>query len=262
MIFDIFRFSPGTTIIHRLDPRAKLLLSLVLSVAAILSPRLSVTIAIIGLSLLLWLIAGATWRQWMSLSILLLNTVIFISAVETFGTPPELGGAEFRGMDYFERFFNVDAWLYHVSVALRFVPPLISGLLTAITTDPMRMVAALRRWHLPEAVALMVSFALRQIPSLYDQFNLTVRAMQARGSPVGTWRGIPAIFRTITPVVIGTLRSAQTTSFSIESRGYGAAERTSFFDNRFGRLEAIFFAALGLTLWAIFTFVQVSIRGR
>jgi energy-coupling factor transport system permease protein len=131
-----------------------------------------------------------------------------------------------------------------------------AGLLTA-TTAPVALadgiedlLSPLKRLRFPaHEVAMMMTIALRFIPTLGEEAGKITKAQAARGadfSEGGPLRRACALVPVLVPLTVGAFRRADELADAMESRGYRGGEgRTRYRELRFRTRDAL---ALGITL--------------
>lgn len=120
-----------------------------------------------------------------------------------------------------------------------------AGLLTA-TTSPLALadgvedlLSPLKGLRLPvHEVAMMMSIALRFVPTLSDEAARIMKAQAARGaefSEGGPLKRARAMLPILVPLTVGAFRRADELAEAMESRGYNGSEgRTRYRELRFG----------------------------
>lgn len=124
-------------------------------------------------------------------------------------------------------------WPHPVSVALgvgaaymlRFVLVAAIAAHLVATTTPTRLSAALRAWHVPRPIAVMLGVMLRFFPVVANEARAVLDAMRLRGL-VGA-RGISrhplrAVERFVVPMVAASLRASEDLSAAAILRGLGS----------------------------------------
>ena len=61
---NLFQYVPGNSVIHRLNPVTKLLMAVVICIAAFLSGNLFYLAGLLVVDLLIGVIAGVAWKTW------------------------------------------------------------------------------------------------------------------------------------------------------------------------------------------------------
>ncbi len=134
-----------------------------------------------------------------------------------------------------------------------------AGLLTA-TTAPVALadgiedlLSPLKRVRFPaHEVAMMITIALRFIPTLHEEAQKITRAQAARGadfSEGGLLGRVRAMLPVLVPLTIGAFRRADELAEAMESRGYRGGEgRSRYRELRFRARDALALAAAVLVL--------------
>ncbi|HEY7346980.1 MAG TPA: energy-coupling factor transporter transmembrane component T [Ktedonobacterales bacterium] len=260
----------GTSVLHRLQARTKLLLVLWLAVLLFLANRRAWHLGpyIVTLALLLVAVGlsgirpGYIFRR-MRLLVLLVGLAAIPALLFTPGdtTLATIGPAHVH-------LFGVDvaigpvvissdgAWLV-LGFSTIFLLIFLASQLLALTTSPVALAEGLalllrplRRWRVPaDELALMMLIALRFLPLLVDEANQLIKAQQSRGAQFtrGSLRKRRrAVLALIVPMLRGALRRAGELAVALESRGYAAAgEQTMLYETRLRKQD---YAALALVI--------------
>ncbi|MDA8066871.1 MAG: energy-coupling factor transporter transmembrane component T [Thermaerobacter sp.] len=221
---------PGDSLLHRLDPRAKLVLAfafgglaaaggpralLVLAGAAAavsIASRLPPALLLRGLRPLLWLILATAGMHLFTDPgrVVLREGPLAVTAAGVRQSALEGG---------------------------RLILLVLTGSLLTLSTSPLELadglgalLSPLRRLRLPvEEFALMVAVALRFVPVLLEEAERVRRAQQARGGASGG-RGITRVRRLAPlalPLLVGAFRRAEELAVAMEARGYQPGRRRS-----------------------------------
>ena len=134
-----------------------------------------------------------------------------------------------------------------------------AALLTA-TTAPLALadgledlLSPLKKLRFPaHEVAMMMTIALRFIPTLYEESQKITRAQAARGADFAEGSPLSRIRATIPiliPLTVGAFRRADELAEAMESRGYRGGEgRTRYRELRFRQRDALALTATALVL--------------
>jgi energy-coupling factor transport system permease protein len=251
------QFYPVGSPVHALDPRAKILAAAVFVAGLFLIGSTAGLIFVAGaLSVLV-----AASRIPPGTFLRLLRPVLFIVALTLLfqvffsqegATLVEWGFVEVRSGGLQKGFFLALRILLLVSSA---------GLLTA-TTAPVALadgiedlLSPLKRVRFPaHEVAMMMTIALRFIPTLGDEAEKIKGAQAARGadfSEGGPLRRARSLVPVLVPLTIGAFRRADELAEAMESRGYRGGEgRTRYRELRFRKADALALAVTVLVLVA------------
>lgn len=229
----IGQYVPGNSVIHRLDPRAKLIAILIYVIIIFLANNLLAyaalavfTLAAVGLSGVAprFLYKGLRPILWIIALTFLLH--IFIThegeLLIQWGPLSIYEGGVMRGL----------------FIALRiFFLIMITTLLTLTTTpiditDGMEaLLAPLKRVRMPvHEFALMISISLRFIPTLMEETDKIMKAQMARGTDFTSGplkERVKAIIPLLVPLFISAFRRAEDLALAMEARGcHGGEGRT------------------------------------
>ena len=206
--------------IHRLDPRTKLLATaLVFALVLVFNdPRYlaGVLAAVIVAALLAGPAAKTLFRIASGLTPVVLATFVLWPLFVHQGTPL----LRWHWLEVTDV-----GLLYAAAMAERIVVPCLAALLLFITTRRRDVVTGLVRLGLPYQVGFGVTIAFGFIPNLVGIGQTIVQAQRARGLSIG--KGGPGTrlrksASLIVPLLITALASVQNLAFSMDSRGYGA----------------------------------------
>jgi energy-coupling factor transport system permease protein len=251
----IGQFYPVASPLHELDPRAKIVATAVLVIGLFLVD--SVVGFLVLAALFALLVAASRVPPGTFLS--LLRPVAFIVALTVlFQVFFSREGSLLLEWGFLE--VHSGGLRMGLFLALRILL-LVSaaGLLTA-TTAPVALadgiedlLSPLRRLRFPaHEVAMMMTIALRFIPTLQEEAQKITRAQAARGadfSKGGLLGRVRTMLPVLVPLTIGAFRRADELAEAMESRGYRGGEgRTRYRELRFRVRDALALAAAALVL--------------
>ena len=229
MLRDIMlgQYFPGDTIAHRLDPRTKLIL-LVLYIIALFQAKGWVSYAVI---LVLTFTAMAVSHIRLKNIFKGLKPMLFIIVLTallnifyTSGTPVREGWIiTWEGLDR------------AVKMILRITLLITGTFLLTYTTSPMaltdgleRLMSPLKKIRVPvHEITLMMSMALRFIPTLIEETDKIMSAQRARGADFETGSLVSrakALIPILVPLFVSAFRRADELAIAMESRCYHGGE--------------------------------------
>lgn len=227
------QYYPVKSVIHKIDPRVKILLLIVYLVIIFLADNF-ISLGFLLLSIIFTVILSKVPFKTILRSIrAIIFIVIFTSLINVFfntsGTPLlELGFIKITDKGISSAIF----------VAIRvFMFVVISSLLT-YTTTPTNLTDAIEKLLSPlklihvdvHSIAMMMTIALRFIPTLIEEVDKITNAQKARGADIesgGIGKRIKAIIPILIPLFISSFRSASDLAFAMECRCYmGGIGRT------------------------------------
>jgi energy-coupling factor transport system permease protein len=221
--------------LHRLDPRVKMGASLLLMALPFAAPSLPSTLLLVGFVVATALISSApllallrTLRTMFWLGFFMFFFYLF--------TTPGRPLATFLGVSMtWEGVVAGATQVYRLCLLV-----IISALLT-FTTSPTQLahglealLGPLARVGLPVRESVMVlTIALRFVPTLFNEIDKIVKAQRARGADFGSgapWQRIRSWAPTFVPIFVSAFRRADDLAKAMEARGFrGARHRTHLY---------------------------------
>lgn len=251
---------PGNSVIHRMDPRAKLLLTIAYIVILFVGSNP------IGLALSALFLVAAYGVAKIPLKLIgkslrpILPIILFTAVLNLFFVP---------GDPIFSWWVITVTWqgLYNVLVLSVRIVCLIAGTsLLTYTTSPIVLTDALERLlkpfarlHLPvHELAMMMTIALRFIPTLIEETDKIMSAQKARGAELDTGKltdRIKALIPVLIPLFISAFRRADELAMAMECRCYHGGEgRTRLRQLHLGGMDFVLVAVCA----AVFTLIGCS----
>lgn len=264
MIRDITlgQYYPGETAVHRLDARTKIIATLVYIVALFVINNF-------------WgfLIAGITLFAVIAVSRVPLKfifrglTAVFVIIAFTFII--NLFMVEGRVIWQW-KFLSItyEGVRRAFFMAVRLVLLILGSSMMTLTTKPIELTDGLEKLLKPlskigvpsHEMALMMTIALRFIPTLMDETDKIIKAQQARGADFESgnlFQRAKALIPILIPLFISSFRIAQDLALAMEARCYHGGEgRTRMNEIRFHRGDAV-----AAVLLAAFLIVIILSRG-
>jgi energy-coupling factor transport system permease protein len=230
---------PGlkNTLIHRIDPRAKLIVLATFSIIAVSIDNPTALITLFIVSLIGYPPAGIPAKNIRILAVLLFLLIwgtIYSQALfyqqyprTIFCTiiPENSFGMNWDGLHVFQEGIE-----YGAIQSMRFAATTSLALLFYWTTNPNAMLFGLIRLKVPYGLAFMVMTALRFIPLLFAESITVVRAQKLKGyAPFKPVNWIRTIFLALVPILANCMRRAANLAVSVEGRAFKPeAPRTYF----------------------------------
>jgi energy-coupling factor transport system permease protein len=231
----IGKYVPGNSVIHRMDPRAKLLI-IFMYVFIVFLANNSVTYAVLTVFTFVFL---ALSRIPLSFVIRGLKPIIWIIAftflLHVFLTKEGDVLYQIGSFSIYEG--GVKQGIF---ISLRFLLLIIITTLLTLTTTPIEvtdgvesLLGPLKKMRVPvHELALMMSISLRFIPTLMEETEKIMKAQTARGVDFTGGRfseRMKAIVSLLVPLFISSFKRAEELATAMEARGYRGGEgRTKF----------------------------------
>lgn len=241
----IGQYFPGSTAVHRMDPRTKIL-DVLLYIIALFTCK-----GIIGYLLVLAFLASAVWISKIRLKTILKGVkplifiIVFTAILNMFYTP---------GNELFHiwKLRVTDAGVKNAVLIVARIIMLITGtFLLTYTTSPMtltdgleRLLGPLKRVHLPvHELTMIMSIALRFIPTLIEETDKIMSAQKARGADFETGNLLQkakALIPVLVPLFVSAFRRADELATAMECRCYtGGGGRTQLNPLQWHKLDTI-----------------------
>ncbi len=229
------------TFIHRIDPRAKLILLIMVSIASITMDNPTSLALLFALSLMGYPVAKIPGKNIRLLAILLFLLVwgtIYSQSLFYQQHPRTilftLLDENSLGLDWEGLHLFAEGIEYGAVQSLRLATTTSLALLVYWTTDLNTMLSALIALRVPYGLAFMVITALRFVPLLISESITVIRAQRLKGyAPFKATNGFRTIFLALVPILSNCIRRAAKLAISVEGRSFQPhAPRTSFRGNR------------------------------
>ena len=249
------QFFPGDTIIHRLDPRGKLLAVLVYIVALFQAKGwvgYGLVLLVTALCMAMSHISPKNIFKGMKPMLFIIVLTALLNIFYTAGTPILPGWiVTWEGIDR------------AVKMILRIVLLITGTFLLTYTTSPMALtdgmevlLGPMKKIGVPvHEMTLMMSMALRFIPTLIEETDKIMSAQKARGADFESGNLIQrakALLPILVPLFVSSFRRADELAVAMESRCYhGGSGRTRMKQLRMERRDWIALALSVLFLAAV-----------
>lgn len=224
------QYYPTNTVIHRLDPRVKLLM-MIAYVVMIFFVKSYIGYLIFGLFVLATaLIAKIPIKSLFRSVKAVIFLVLFITIINVFfykGTTEPL-------WSWWRITVYLEGIIFASKMALRLILLVMGPALLTYTTTPMELTDAIESLLSPlklikfpvHDLAVIMSIALRMIPTLMDETDRITLAQKARGADLDTgniFARIKAMVPILVPLFVCAFRRADELALALESRCYDAS---------------------------------------
>ncbi|MEM1557051.1 MAG: energy-coupling factor transporter transmembrane component T [Thermoproteota archaeon] len=205
-----FKYKRKDSSIHRLDPRSKFILSIVLMLFSVVFLDIRVLTAILMLQIVLLWLAKAL-KEW----VYSLRGLVFFFAI-IFITQIFFGGTLFTG--------------FVLSIRLIVLSSSMSWFF--LSSTPEDIGRAMSAAKVPLELTFSFVMAIRFIPVIYDEFQSIYDAQRSRGLELekgGFRTRIRNLMPILIPLLVGTIRRTYEIADAMEVRAFGALpKRTSY----------------------------------
>ena len=255
------QYFPGNTIVHRLDPRTKLL-CVILYIVALFNAKSVLTYALVAAVLTVCILTSKVHYKALTRGLKPVYIIVAFTAIMnlffTGGTPV------------------ADVWLLRhitfegirsaIAMVLRIIMLIMGTFLLTYTTSPIRLtdgledlLGPLKKVGVPvHELAMMMSIALRFIPTLIEETDKIMSAQRARGADFESGNLLQrakALIPLLVPLFVSAFRRADELATAMECRCYhGGERRTKLHVLRYETrdyLTLVFYAALCAAMIAL-----------
>lgn len=255
----IIEYLPGDTLLHRLDVRAKMFGFLGLMIVSFLFQHPVYQLLVVTLTglLALWIqIPLRKIRRMLAPLIPVIITIILITGF-TFA-PDRFDQASNQAILFYvlpgDRLgATVGGILMGTTFTLRLFSIMIASSVLTLTTSMDDFTQFFQRMKVPVEIIMMLTTAIRFIPTLDNKRQLIIEAQRARGvqfNNKGIYGSIRSHLPLMIPMFINSILMANSLSMAMLNRGYGlTSTSTSMHEIRFSFMDyfAMSFSILLLT---------------
>ncbi|NQP32553.1 energy-coupling factor transporter transmembrane protein EcfT [Streptococcus suis] len=229
------RYIPANSMIHRLDPRSKLLAMFAFLLLIFWANNLITNVLIIAFVFAMVLLSQIRLSFFINGLKPMIGIILFTTFFQVFFTPGATILWEF--------------WIFKVSIEglqqaliifIRFVLIIFFSTLLTLTTTPLSLadgiesgLAPLKRLKVPvHEIGLMLSMSLRFVPTLMDDTTRIMNAQRARGVDFNEGnliQKVKSVIPILIPLFASSFKRADALATAMEARGYQGGEgRTKY----------------------------------
>ncbi|WP_294404243.1 energy-coupling factor transporter transmembrane protein EcfT [uncultured Clostridium sp.] len=251
----IGQYLPGESFIHKLDPRTKILISLIFIICLFIVNKFIGYTLVIGFLAAVIFIAKIPFRFIVNGLKPIFLLVVFTAVLNIFmirGTEDTLI-YQFGFLSIYVEGLETAAFM-----AIRLILLIIGTSLLTLTTSPIELTDGIEKLLRPigkeiaHELAMMMTIALRFIPTLIDETDKIMKAQKARGADFETGGIIQKaknLVPLLVPLFISSFRRADELAMAMEARGYrGGAGRTRMKVLKFTSKDTIAFIVAALII--------------
>lgn len=264
MISDITlgQFFPGKSSIHRLDPRTKIILATVFIVAVFLAANPLAFAAVALSTVILVMASGISFKVILKGIKPIIFVLIFTALINIFMT----SGESEPLLAFWVFKIYKEGIIRAVFMAVRVILLIIgTSVLLTYTTSPISLtdgieslLSPLKKIHVPvHLFAMMMTIALRFIPTLIEETEKIMNAQKSRGADFSSGsivKRAKALIPLLVPLFVSSFKRAEELATAMECRCYrGDKNRTKLVKLTYRGLDFLWFFLCALFLAAIIT---------
>lgn len=224
------QYLPGESAVHRLDPRTKIILMAVYIAIVFVVKSLAVFLLPVFLLAAMFVFARVPASYFFSALKPMKWLLVFMFVINLFATQGSVVWFEWR----FIR-LTQEAVQQAVYITLRLVLLVAGTSILTLTTSPIaltdgleKLMAPLRRLRFPaHELAMMMTIALRFIPTLMEETDRIQKAQMARGADFESgniFQRAKSMIPVLVPLFVSAFRRADELAMAMESRCYHGGE--------------------------------------
>lgn len=229
------RYIPGNSLLHRLDPRSKLLAMLMFIIIVFWANNVVNNLILSLLTLGLVFLSGISISFFLKGLRPMIGLILFTTLFQLFFI--QAGETIFK----FGFIHITDYGVQQAAIIfMRFVLIVFFSTLLTLTTTPLSLADAIESLLSPlkiikfpvHEIGLMLSLSLRFVPTLMDDTTRIMNAQRARGVDFGEGnivQKVKSIIPILIPLFASSFKRADALAIAMESRGYqGGDSRTKY----------------------------------
>ncbi|HKL73625.1 MAG TPA: energy-coupling factor transporter transmembrane component T [Clostridia bacterium] len=261
------QYYPAESFVHKLDPRSKLIISIIY-IAAIFLCKTYLAFAICFAFLAICITASRIPVLSILKSIKAILFILIITVIINLFFYAE-GKVLFS---FWKIKITLEGAIFASYMAMRLIFLVIGTSLVSLTTTPMSLTDGMENLMKPlkvvkfpvHDVAIIMSIALRFIPTLMEEINKIIMAQKARGASFDSGNLIKrakALLPILIPLFVSTFRIADELALALDARCYNATQnRTKMKTLTFKMRDAIAFL-ISLGFLAVIILIKIGLIG-
>lgn len=251
------QYLPGSSVVHRLDPRTKIILMIAYIVLVFLVKSIPVFLIPLLFVIVTVLISGVPASYLKSSVKPIRFLLIFMFIINVLFTPGETVLFEWKFIK-----ITKEAVTQALFITLRLLLLVTGTSLLTLTTSPISLTDGIEKLLSPLAVfgfpahelAMMMTIALRFIPTLMEEVDRIQKAQMARGADFTSGNLITRaknMIPILVPLFVSAFRRADELAMAMESRCYhGGSGRTRMHKLKMQGIDAVAFVVMAFLIAA------------
>ncbi|MCC6013052.1 MAG: energy-coupling factor transporter transmembrane protein EcfT [Candidatus Verstraetearchaeota archaeon] len=241
-----FEYKCETSIIHKLDPRAKLVYVILFTVLTIYFTN-PLILLLIFLSSVPMAILGKIVRKWL---ISIKSSLFFIIFIFLFN---------FIGI-FWTTGKIIDTIIISIAMTIRFISLISIFSIFFLSTSPEDLMQSMIKLKIPYEYVLTFNMAIRFVPTLAREAQTIIDAQRSRGLEFekgNIFQKVKKYIPILIPLIISSLRRAEVIADAMESRAFGASKTRSFLYTLTMSKKDFIFISICIITFTIFLFLRM-----
>lgn len=256
------QYFPGDTLIHRLDPRTKLL-CVILYIVALFNAKSVLTYAIVAVVLTACILISKVHYKALTRGLKPVYIIVAFTAIMNLFFS---GGMPVADV-WLLRHITYEGIRSAIAMVLRIVMLIMGTFLLTYTTSPIsltdgleHLLSPLKKLKMPiHELSMMMSIALRFIPILVEETDKIMKAQMARGADFESGNLIQkakSMVPLLVPLFISAFRRATDLAMAMEARCYHGGEgRTKMKPLKYAKRDRV-----GYLVYVIYLMIVILLR--
>ncbi len=263
MIKDITigQFFPGESYIHKMDPRAKIVITMLFIVVLFLCKNFFSLSLLFVSAILAIALSKISFKVVFNGLKMIVVLVVFTGVLQVLYNND--GDVLWKPFEQFDFAVTTGGVFSAIFIIIRIVSLILFSSLLTYTTSPTMLTDAIERLLSPlkifkvnvNSLAMMMTIALRFIPTLIEEIDIIMSAQKARGADLETGsltQRAKALVPVFIPLIVSSFRRAYELAFAMECRCYtGDNKRTRMKEMKLSLRDYGAFAVLSLLSAAV-----------
>lgn len=233
-------YIPRESFVHSLTGASKLLMVLLVSIAAMITFDTRFLVAVIVFSVAMFYLARIRFGELKTI-ILLIAAFMVLNNVFIFLFAPEEGvkiyGTRHELVPLFGPYsFTREQLFYQLNVTLKYFSIMPLALIFFVTTEPSEFASSLNKLGVSYKAGYSVALALRYIPDVRRSYHEISQAQQARGIDMSKkaplMKRIKSATAILFPLIFSSMDKIETISNAMELRSFGKNKRRTWYRAR------------------------------
>mgnify|MGYP001024341016 CR=1 FL=1 len=254
-----FEYIRGDTLLHRLDPRTKVLFFLLVTILSVIVYDPVIMVCILFAVSIMYRISNIPLIKLVGITKTPLPVFAMFVLLNYFVLPPRGAKIYFYLLPGMAP-VTVETTLLGITSALRFILFIWLSRLLTFTTSISEILVGMVKMRLPPEVATSLGIAFSSVPLMINQFSSVIEAQKSRGSQIAVRNPVKKVVAFIPVVVPGiyiTILRGMNVAKTVEAKAftYNPKNRTFRKQIRFRSSDYIF-----LAVSAVFTVVFLVLK--
>jgi len=254
----------GDTLIHKLDPRAKLImLAYFIGLALLFSNPIHLALVLLA-AILIWFYARIPAKEVSRVYKYVYGTLALVIIIQGLSFPT--GTEILRIIPENPLLGNVGALtieglVYGIAISERILIMMIIGPLVIYTTPLDRLILGMVKMKMPYTIAYIMSSALNILPSVQLEIATIIEAQTARAftklETGGFVERMRAYIPILVPLIVSMARNSTQLSLAMAARAFGASKERTFYRDIKAETKDYIVIGIMVVTFAIFVYAYI-----